>query len=136
MIYAEKNYSVTMRRTLLALVPLFLILTGCAKPGAAFVGKWQFADTMPKTGDAASDAQVASQMSKLIIEIKADKTFSTIDKTGTYEVNGKTITLMAANPQTDDEKKPATATLSDDGKTLSFTFPGTPQPIKFAKTGA
>ena len=124
-----------MRRTLLLFVPLMLVMAGCAKPEAAFVGKWQYADTIPKTANAQSDAQVAAEMAKIVIDVKADKTFSAADRSGTYVVSGKTMTLTMSNPKTDDDKKPATATLSEDGKTLAFTFPGTPEPAKFTKVG-
>jgi hypothetical protein len=124
-----------MRRTLLLFVPLMLVMAGCAKPEAAFVGKWQYADTIPKTANAQTDAQVAAEMAKIVIDVKADKTFSAVDRSGTYAVSGKTMTLTMSNPKSDDDKKPATATLSDDGKTLSFTFPGTPEPAKFSKVG-
>lgn len=127
-----------MRRFLLAILPLTLLIAGCAKPASPFIGKWKFADVPPKTGDAKQDAQTSSEADKFIFEIKDDKTWNATPPTGapvngTYTDNGKSLTLMQANPKTDEEKKPATCTLSDDGKTLIFSPPEGSIVLKFSK---
>jgi len=132
-----------MRRSLLLIAPLFFILLGCAKPEAAFVGKWQFTADAAKTGNAQQDALTAQMSKSFSISFKADKTAS-IDLFGqsvpcTYVASGKTATVKvspapgaSATPAAPD--KPIVLTLSDDGKTLTSPDKNNGVQMKFAKS--
>jgi hypothetical protein len=75
---------------------------------------------------------------QLVVEFKADNTFSFAGMTGTYAVSGHTVTLTptAAPGMSKEASKPATATLADDGKSLTLAGGGSGKSMKFTKASS
>ena len=102
-----------------------LALVGCNSKEKQLQGKWKIDMTkLPAaltTGPAAAVAQ--KMFSGISIELKSDNTFSAggagQDQQGTWKLDGSTVTLTPTSGRGD--KKPGTATLSDDGKTLTLS---------------
>jgi len=121
-----------MGRSCVVVASFALLIAGCSKPEtavtpeavvkpeAAFVGKW--AIDAKNTNMTPESAKAAAS---IVLEIKADKTFAITTpngvKSGTIDVSEKTATMTMADPKTDDDKKPVTGTLSEDGKSLKLT---------------
>jgi hypothetical protein len=125
-----------MRRTLPFLVLFAFFVAGCAKPEAAFLGKWR-ANAPAKTGNARTDAMMADMASSMIIEFKADRVASFAVQTQTipctYTVADKvaTLTMTPSAGAAPAASKPLTLTLSADGKML--TADGNGQQMTFSK---
>src|SRR5579862_6372562 len=129
-----------MRHLPALLFAIALLAAGCAKPEAQLIGKWQVDTASLSTGDSKNDAMAKAMAPSMTMEFKADKTFSGPMMGGTYELSDHTVTLkmttvmgmdMSKLPNATTNKSSETATLSDDGKTL--TIAGGNQPIKFVK---
>ncbi len=135
---------------LAATVLLALSAGGCKSPEAQLQGQWKFSDVkLPANSpNQAQVAQAKQQMSSATADFKADKSFSLgipqAPIEGTWTINGHTVSMTVTkaggqdiaqlkkqfeafakgNPQFAKQMaamdKPITATLSDDGKTLTL----------------
>src|SRR5579863_6204178 len=129
-----------MRAFIAAVATLAVLGSGCAKPEAQVVGKWQFDAASMSTGDAQKDSMMKSMAGSMTMEFKADKTFTGPMMEGTYEMNGHTISVKPTKMLGMDISKlpnanavqTEQATLSDDGK--SITIPSkNGSPVKLVK---
>ena len=139
----KNNYSGAMGRALFVFASLAILISGCTKPEAAFVGKWQLDpssikyDTSIKNDDPKMGAAYPIPPGAMVLEFRLDKTFSISsvqgDRTGTFQLDGTAGTLTFTNPQTDADKQPLTLTLKSDGKSLTVTGKGPVTSMKFNK---
>src|SRR5579872_1594440 len=113
---------VNLKPNLLAL--LVLVVSGCSKPEAPFIGRWQLSADSFKTGDAKKDAALEQVAIQSTIEFKADKTGTlhalSVTVPFTYVVADKTATISVTPLPGQGSAPPEnhTYTLSADGKSL------------------
>ena len=132
-----------MRKASVLLLVLAVLGSGCSKPEANLIGKWQMDSDAMKTGNAQTDAMAAGFAKSMVLEFKADKTYTMAPfMEGIYVVNGHSVTLTATKAIGMDisklpnkaDNKPQNATLSEDGKSLTINTGK--NPMKFVKAAA
>ncbi|MHB8637852.1 MAG: hypothetical protein ACYC96_15415 [Fimbriimonadaceae bacterium] len=120
-----------MRRRLALVFAVVSLACGCGKPAADVIGKWHVDPTAFADADPQYAATSAKFAEALTLEFKADKTFAGTVLQGTYAVSGNTVTLTPTGPGAASEK-PAQATLSNDGQSLTVSYQG--KPMKFVRS--
>lgn len=102
--------------------------TGCAKPGAQLVGKWNVDLDSVKTGDAKKDANLAQAAPIMGLEFKPDNTYNGMMMEGTYAVKDHTLTLTPQKVMGMEAKgsmaKTLQGTIAADGKSLTVDLGG------------
>lgn len=114
-----------------------LALVGCSGKEKQVEGKWKV-DTSKLPTSASTGAAAKSMFSGISLEFKADSTFSAVigatAEEGTWTVDGNTVTMTPSSTSgVPSNHPPGTATLSDDGKSLTISSSVQGLPLSFVK---